>query len=144
MYCILTKNLSERIRTAREQLDSGGGGALSQGSGHDGNFSDSIIVGKFICCQSVSLEKSGKHGFLVKWTARFCTAIQRIRKSFRHALHLVTAHLHRQNQIAHALHTRDFRFEYTFRTARARVSRTCLYDTQNTCRKWFFVTACMG
>ena len=29
-------------------------------------------------------------------------------KSFRHALHLVTAHLHRQNQVAHALRTRDF------------------------------------
>ena len=31
-----------------------------------------------------------------------------IKKSFRHALHLVTAHLHRQNQVAHALRTRDF------------------------------------
>ena len=31
-----------------------------------------------------------------------------IKKSFRHALHLVTAHLHRQNQVAHALLTRDF------------------------------------
>ena len=31
-----------------------------------------------------------------------------IKKSFRHALHLVTVHLHRQNQVAHALHTRDF------------------------------------
>ena len=31
-----------------------------------------------------------------------------IEKSFRHALHLVTAHLHRQNQVAHALSTRDF------------------------------------
>ena len=31
-----------------------------------------------------------------------------IEKSFRHALHLVTAHLHRQNQVAHALRTRDF------------------------------------
>ena len=31
-----------------------------------------------------------------------------IEKSFRHALRLVTAHLHRQNQVAHALHTRDF------------------------------------
>ena len=30
-----------------------------------------------------------------------------IKKSFRHALHLVTAHLHRQNQVAHALRTRD-------------------------------------
>ena len=29
-------------------------------------------------------------------------------RSFRHALHLVTAHLHRQNQVAHALRTRDF------------------------------------
>ena len=45
-----------------------------------------------------------------------------IKKSFRHALHLVTAHLHRQNQVAHALRTRDFwlAFPYTFRTARAR------------------------
>ena len=34
----------------REQLDSGGGGALSQGAGHDGSFFDSIIPGKFICC----------------------------------------------------------------------------------------------
>ena len=25
-----------------------------------------------------------------------------------HALHLVTVHLHRQNQVAHTLHTRDF------------------------------------
>ena len=31
-----------------------------------------------------------------------------IKKSFRHALHLVIAHLHRQNQVAHALRTRDF------------------------------------
>ena len=31
-----------------------------------------------------------------------------IRKSFRHALHLVTAYLHRQNQVAQALRTRDF------------------------------------
>ena len=31
-----------------------------------------------------------------------------IKKSFRHALHLVTAYLHRQNQVAHALRTRDF------------------------------------
>ena len=31
-----------------------------------------------------------------------------IKKSFRHALHLVTAHLPRQNQVAHALRTRDF------------------------------------
>ena len=31
-----------------------------------------------------------------------------IEKSFRHALHLVTAHLHCQNQVAHALRTRDF------------------------------------
>ena len=31
-----------------------------------------------------------------------------IKKSFRHALHLVTAHLHRQNQVAHSLRTRDF------------------------------------
>ena len=53
-------------------------------------------------------------------------AIECIRKSFRHALHLVTAHLHHQNQVAHALRTRDFwlayTFLYTFRTARARVS----------------------
>ena len=33
-----------------EQLDSGGGGALSQGAGHDGSFFDSIILGIFICC----------------------------------------------------------------------------------------------
>ena len=31
-----------------------------------------------------------------------------IKKSFRHALHLVTAHLQHQNQVAHALRTRDF------------------------------------
>ena len=31
-----------------------------------------------------------------------------IKKSFRHALHLVTAHLQRQNQVAYALRTRDF------------------------------------
>ena len=35
-------------------------------------------------------------------------AIQHIRKSFHHALHLVTVHLHRHNQVAHALRTRDF------------------------------------
>ena len=29
-------------------------------------------------------------------------------KKLRHALHLVTAHLHRQNQVAHAFRTRDF------------------------------------
>ena len=34
-----------------------------------------------------------------------------IEKSFRHALHLVTAYLHRQNQVAHALCTRDFWLE---------------------------------
>ena len=28
-----------------------------------------------------------------------------IKESFRHALHLVTAHLHHQNQVAHALRT---------------------------------------
>ena len=47
-------------------------------------------------------------------------------KSFRHALHLVTAHLHRQNQVAQVLRTRDFLLKYTFpntfRTARTRVS----------------------
>ena len=43
----LTKNL---LYEEREQLDSGGGGALSQGAGHDGSFFDSIIPGKFICC----------------------------------------------------------------------------------------------
>ena len=43
----------------REQLDSGGGGALSQGAGHDGTFFDSINL------SAVSLEKSGKSGFLV-------------------------------------------------------------------------------
>ena len=50
-----------------------------------------------------------------------------IKKRFRHALHLVTAHLHRQNQVAHALRSRDFWLASlspnTFRTARARVSR---------------------
>ena len=35
----------------------------------------------------------------------------RIKKSFRHALHLVTAHLHRKNQVAHALRSRDFWLE---------------------------------
>ena len=29
-------------------------------------------------------------------------------KSFRHDLHLVTAHLHLQNQVAHTVRTRDF------------------------------------
>ena len=48
------------------------------------------------------------HEYPVTLTAHFCTAIQRIRKSFRHALHLVTAQLHRQNQVAHSLRTRDF------------------------------------
>ena len=43
----LTKNLWHE---ERQQLDSGGGGALSQGAGHDGSFFDSIIPGKFICC----------------------------------------------------------------------------------------------
>ena len=43
----LTKKLEYE---EREQLDSGGGGALSQGAGHDGSFFDSIIPGKFICC----------------------------------------------------------------------------------------------
>ena len=43
----LTKNLWYE---QREQLDSGGGGTLSQGAGHDGSFFDSIIPGKFICC----------------------------------------------------------------------------------------------
>ena len=46
----LTKNLWNE---EREQLHSGGGGALSQGAGHDGMteaFFDSIIPGKFICC----------------------------------------------------------------------------------------------
>ena len=37
----LTKNLWYE---KREQLDSGGGGTLSQGAGHDGSFF------KFICC----------------------------------------------------------------------------------------------
>ena len=44
---LLTKNLWNE---EREQLDSGGGGVLSQGAGHDGSFFDSIIAGKFICC----------------------------------------------------------------------------------------------
>ena len=43
----LTKNLWYE---EREQLDSGCGGALSQGGGHDGSFLGSIIPGKFICC----------------------------------------------------------------------------------------------
>ena len=43
----LTKNLWYE---EREQLDSGGGGALSQGARHDGSFFDSIIPGKCICC----------------------------------------------------------------------------------------------
>ena len=43
----LTKNLWNE---EREQLDSGGGGALSQGAGHDKSFFDSIIPGKYICC----------------------------------------------------------------------------------------------
>ena len=30
-----------------------------------------------------------------------------IKKSFRHALHIVTAYLHCQNQVAHAVRTRD-------------------------------------
>ena len=55
--------------------------------------------------------------------------------SFRHALHLVTAHLHRQNQVAHALRTTDIWLEklsihifpYTFRTARTQVSHNLDY-----------------
>ena len=43
----LTKNLWYE---ECEELGSGGGGALSQGAGHDGSFFDSIILGKFICC----------------------------------------------------------------------------------------------
>ena len=38
----LTKNLWYE---QRQQLDSGGGGALSQGADHDGSFIDSIIPG---------------------------------------------------------------------------------------------------
>ena len=34
-----------------------------------------------------------------------------IKKSVRRALQLVAAHLHRQNQVAHALRTRDFWLE---------------------------------
>ena len=41
-------------------------------------------------------------------TADKFARVYTIEKSFRHALHLVTAHLHRQNQVAHALRTRDF------------------------------------
>ena len=52
----LTKNLWYK---ECEQLDSGGGGALSRGAGHDGSFFDSINL------SAVSLEKSGKYGFLV-------------------------------------------------------------------------------
>ena len=45
---LLTKNLWYK---EREQLDSGSGGALSQGAGHDRSFFfDSIIPGKLICC----------------------------------------------------------------------------------------------
>ena len=43
----LTKNLWYE---ECEQLDSGGGGALSQGAGRDRSFFDSLISGKFICC----------------------------------------------------------------------------------------------
>ena len=45
----LTKNLWYE---EREQLDSGGGGTLSQGAGQGMTeaFFDSIIPGKFICC----------------------------------------------------------------------------------------------
>ena len=50
----LTKNLWYE---EREQLDSGGGGALSQGAGHDGGFFDSINL------SAVSLKKHGKYGF---------------------------------------------------------------------------------
>ena len=45
-----------------------------------------------------------------------------IEKSFRHALHLVTAHLHRQNQVA-LVSELKYAFPNTFHTARARVSR---------------------
>ena len=65
-------------------------------------FFDSIILGKLICCLAREKRLFGE------LNCSFCTAIQRIRKSFRHALHLVTAHLHRQNQVAHSLRTRDF------------------------------------
>ena len=58
----LTKNLWYE---ECEQLDSGGGGTLSQGAGHDGSFFDSIIPGKLFCCLAEAQEKSGKYGFLV-------------------------------------------------------------------------------
>ena len=44
---LLTKNLWYE---EREQLDSGSGGALSQGAGMTEAFFDSIIRCKFICC----------------------------------------------------------------------------------------------
>ena len=43
--CILNFANQNLWYEEREQLDSGGGGALSQGAGHGGSFFDSIILG---------------------------------------------------------------------------------------------------
>ena len=48
---VYLSSLTNNLRwEERDQPDSGGGGALSQGAGHDGSFFDSIIPGKYICC----------------------------------------------------------------------------------------------
>ena len=93
MYLIsLTKNLWYE---EREQLD----------SGHDGSFYRirCIAVQK----RAVS-PKSHIYLFFSSGTSDKFAKDYAIKKSFRHALHLVTAHLHRQNQVAHTLRTRDF------------------------------------
>ena len=100
----LTKNLWYE---QREQLDSGGEGTLSQGAGHDGSFNlpiRSIAVQK----RAVQFTKKPYFPLFLSETADKLARDYAIKKSFRRALHLVTVHLHRQNEVAHALHSRDF------------------------------------
>ena len=104
----------------REPLDSGGGGALSQGAGHDGKLYSRAKTSRF---------QFTKKPYLPLFSSETADKFARgyaVKKSFRHALHLVTV----QNQVAHAPSTRGslvseikYTFPNTFCTARARVSR---------------------
>ena len=76
---------------------------LSQGAGHDGSFYG------YMQKRAVQFTKKPYviTAFLSETADKFAKDYA-IMKSFCHALHLVTAHLHRQNQVAHSLHTKDF------------------------------------
>ena len=74
--------------------------------------------------------------FLSETADKFAKDYAIKKKSFRHALHLVTAHLHRQNQVAHALRTRDFWLE--------KLSMHFQYISHGACKSIPYAHACTG